>query len=169
MKAKVVLLAMLAAALVLAGVCMGAGTNNATINASAKNLIDTARAQANLTDFVEAVVKAGLVERLSEPGPYTVFAPDNQAFEKFKKDFKGDWDDATKLQKVLLFHVVNGRLMSRDLKNGSMLKTLEGQNLTIGVMPDGNITVNGAKVLKSNIIASNGVQYIIDTVANPLA
>ncbi len=169
MKAKVALLAMLAAVLMLAGVCLGAETTNAPMNASAKNLIDTARAQANLTDFVEAVVKAGLVERLSEEGPYTVFAPDNQAFEKFKRDFKDEWDDATKLQKVLLFHVVSGKFMSGDLKNGTMLETLEGDNLTIGVMPDGNITVNGAKVLKSDIVASNGVQYIIDTVSNPLA
>ncbi len=169
MKAKIALLAIFAAVLMLAGVCIGAEMTNASMNASAKNLIDTARAQASLSDFVDAVMKAGLVERLSEPGPYTVFAPDNQAFEKFKRDFKDDWNDATKLQKVLLFHVVSGKLMSKDLKNGSMHKTLEGQNLTIGVMPDGNITVNGAKVLKSDIIASNGVQYIIDTVANPLA
>lgn len=169
MKTKVALLTMLAAALMLAGVCMGAETTNAPTNASAKNLIDTARAQANLTDFVEAVVKAGLVERLSEQGPYTVFAPDNEAFEKFKRDFKDEWDDATKLQKVLLSHVVSGRLMSKDLKNGTKLGTLGGQDLTIGVTPQGNITVNGAKVLKSDIIASNGVQYIIDTVANPLA
>lgn len=169
MKAKIALLAIFAAVLMLAGVCIGAEMTNASMNASAKNLIDTARAQANLSDFVDAVMKAGLVERLSEPGPYTVFAPDNQAFEKFKRDFKEDWNDATKLQKALLFHVVSGKLMSKDLKNGSMLKTLEGQNLTIGVTPQGNITVNGAKVLKSDIIASNGVQYIIDTVANPLA
>lgn len=169
MKAKVALLAMLAAVLMLVGVCMGEETTNAAMNASAKNLIDTAREQANLSDFVEAVVKAGLVERLSEEGPYTVFAPDNQAFEEFKRNFKDEWDDANELQKVLLFHVVSGRLMSRDLKNGTMLETLEGQNLTIGVTPDGNITVNGAKVLKSDIIASNGVQYIIDTVSNPLA
>lgn len=169
MKEKVALLAMLAAVLMLAGVCMGEETTNAAMNTSAKNLIDTAREQANLSDFVEAVVKAGLVEKLSEQGPYTVFAPDNEAFEEFKREFKDEWDDATKLQKVLLFHVVSGKFMSRDLKNGTMLETLEGENLTIGVAPDGNITVNGAKVLKSDIIASNGVQYIIDTVSNPLA
>jgi uncharacterized surface protein with fasciclin (FAS1) repeats len=135
------------------------------MNASART-IDTAR---TTTRISRGCRKAGLVERLSEEGPYTVFAPDNQAFEEFKRNFKDEWDDANELQKVLLFHVVSGRLMSRDLKNGTMLETLEGENLTIRIAPDGNMTVNGAKVLKSDIIASNGVQYIIDTVANPLA
>ncbi len=143
-----------------------------------KNIIQNAVNSKDHTTLVAAVKAAGLVDTLSGPGPFTVFAPTNEAFAKLPAGtvdtlLKPENKDA--LVGVLTYHVVPGRLSAKDLmgmakKNGgkTMLKTVEGEELTIQ-LKDGDIWVwdaNGAaaKITVKNVMQSNGVIHVIDTV-----
>jgi uncharacterized surface protein with fasciclin (FAS1) repeats len=134
-----------------------------------KDIIDNASASADHTTLVAAVTAAGLVETLKGPGPFTVFAPSNEAFNKLpagtvdkllKPEMKAD------LTKVLTYHVVPGSFKSSDLKDGQKLKTVQGEELTIGYK-DSKWSVNGANITTADVISSNGVTYVIDAVLMP--
>lgn len=112
-----------------------------------------------------ALGAAGLVETLKGKGPFTVFAPTDEAFAKVPKaDLDALLKDKAKLTAVLTYHVVPGKVMAKDVKAGKV-KTVQGSELTIATM--GGVTVDNAKVVKTDIEASNGVIHVIDSVIMP--
>jgi len=114
---------------------------------------------------VVALKTAGLVETLKGKGPFTVFAPNDAAFAKIPKEqLDALLADKGKLTKVLTYHVVAGKVMAADVKAGAV-KTVEGSNLTISTT--GGVMVDQAKVIKTDIAASNGVIHVIDSVVMP--
>ena len=135
------------------------------------NIVENASNAPNLTTLVEAVTAADLGETLSGPGPFTVFAPTNDAFGKVDPktvEFLLDPKNQKDLVGVLTYHVVPGALTSADLKDGDKLETVQGDTLEIGVKGS-EITVNDAKVETADVIDSNGVSFIIDGVLTPPA
>ena len=133
--------------------------------AAGKDIVDTAISAGSFKTLVIAVQKAGLVETLKGKGPFTVFAPTDEAFAKIPKDqLDALLADKAKLTKVLTYHVVAGKVMAADVKAGSA-KSVEGSNLTITT--DNDVMVDKAKVIKTDIAASNGVIHVIDTVVMP--
>jgi PGF-CTERM protein len=138
-------------------------------NASQKNIVDTAIAAGNFKTLTEAVTAAGLVDTLSGPGPFTVFAPTDEAFAKVPKGvLEALMANKTLLTAVLTYHVVPGAVMSSDLKDGMSVKTVEGSDVKIAISPAG-VMVNNAKVIQPDIKASNGVIHAIDSVILPPA
>ncbi len=134
-----------------------------------KNIVENAAASADHTTLVAAVTAAGLAETLSGTGPFTVFAPTNEAFAKLpagavdnllKPEMKAD------LTSVLTYHVVPGAAMAADLKDGQKLKTVQGKELTVSIK-DGKVMIDGATVTIADVVSSNGVTHVIDAVVMP--
>jgi uncharacterized surface protein with fasciclin (FAS1) repeats len=108
---------------------------------------------------------AGLVDTLKGKGPFTVFAPTDAAFAKVPKaDLDALLADKAKLTKVLTYHVVPGKVMAKDVKAGKV-KTVQGGEITVATT--GGVTVDGAKVSATDIVADNGVIHVIDSVIMP--
>ena len=132
----------------------------------ASNIVDTAMAASNFTTFATAVQTAGLIDALAAKGPFTVFAPTDEAFKKLPS---GAYDallkDAAKLKAVLNYHVVAGYFMARDVKSGEVM-TLQGSTLTAAVSVS-EVRINGARITQADIIATNGVVHGIDAVILP--
>merc|ERR1711892_753551 len=128
---------------------------------------------AGATTLVDFVVKAGLAETLSGPGPFTVFAPDNDAFAKLPADLVATLTgDVELLKKVLLFHVASGNVMSKDITNDLTAASVEGTELRANVYLksdyyDGFVTINGKRVYKADIVADNGVIHMVTDVIYP--
>ena len=131
-----------------------------------KTVVENAVNNENFSTLVAAVKAAGLAETLSGSGPFTVFAPTNAAFEKLpagtvekllKPENKGQ------LVKVLTYHVVPGKVMAKDVVKLNKATTVEGSDVAIAVS-GGTVTVDNAKVIKTDINSSNGVIHVIDTV-----
>merc|ERR1712119_75682 len=128
---------------------------------------------AGATTLVDFVVKAGLAETLSGPGPFTVFAPDNDAFAKLPADLVDTlMEDVELLKKVLLFHVASGNVMSKDISNDITVDSVEGSPLRANVYLkskyyNGFVTVNGKRVKKADIVADNGVIHMVTDVIYP--
>ena len=140
-------------------------TAGVTLSAMAQDVVDTAVKAGNFTTLVAAVKAAGLVDTLKGPGPFTVFAPTDAAFAKVPKaTLDALLADKAALTKVLTYHVVPGKVMAADVKAGKV-KTVEGQELTITTQ--GGVMVNNAKVVATDVAASNGVIHAIDTVLMP--
>ncbi len=140
-------------------------------SAAMPNIVGVASGDPQFSTLVTALKAAGLVKTLQGKGPFTVFAPTNAAFAKIKKaDLDALLKNKTELTKVLLYHVVAGKVMGADAMkmNGKMAKTVEGSSLNIAVMGK-VLEVNNAKVTKADIEASNGVIHVIDTVLMPKA
>lgn len=136
-----------------------------------KNIVENAIASADHTTLVAAVKAAGLVETLSGTGPFTVFAPTNEAFAALpagtvdgllKPEAKAD------LAGVLTYHVVAGAVKAADLKDGMELTTVQGGKLKVSIK-NGTVMINGAKVTIADVISSNGVTHVIDAVLLPAA
>ncbi len=135
------------------------------LSATAADIVDTAVSAGSFTTLVTAVKAAGLVETLKGPGPFTVFAPTDEAFAKIPKaKLDALLADKAALTKVLTYHVVPAKVMAADVKAGSV-KTVEGSSVTLAT--SGGVTVNGAKVVKADVAADNGVIHAIDTVIMP--
>ncbi len=133
--------------------------------AQAKDIVDTAVAAGNFTTLATALKAAGLVDTLKGKGPFTVFAPTDAAFAKIPKaDLDALLKDKAKLTAVLTYHVVPGKVMAKDVKAG-MVKTVQGGSLTVATM--GGVTVDGAKVTATDIVADNGIIHVIDSVVLP--
>jgi uncharacterized surface protein with fasciclin (FAS1) repeats len=133
--------------------------------ASAADIVDTAVAAGNFTTLVTAIKAAGLVDTLKGKGPFTVFAPTDEAFAKIPKaDLDALIKDKAKLTAVLTYHVVPARVMSKDVKAGDA-PTVNGKPLKLGTT--GGVTVNNAKVIKADIVTSNGVIHVVDSVLLP--
>jgi uncharacterized surface protein with fasciclin (FAS1) repeats len=154
----------LSGALVLSVLMAGATGGDAQTQ---RDIVDTAVAAGSFKTLVKAVQEAGLVETLKGPGPFTVFAPTDEAFAKLPA---GTVDallkDKQKLTAILTYHVVPGRVLAADLKNKKSAKTVNGQEIRIAVR-DGMVMVDNARVIRSDIPASNGVIHVIDTVILP--
>jgi transforming growth factor-beta-induced protein len=132
------------------------------------DIVDTAVA-GKFNTLVAAVKAAGLVETLKGAGPFTVFAPTDEAFAKLPKGTLDDLlkpENKTKLQNILKRHVVSGKVMAADVVKLHTAKTLEGHNVTIKAT-DGHVMVDSANVTKTDIVASNGVIHVIDGVILP--
>ncbi len=138
----------------------------ATSIASAADIVDTAVSAGQFNTLVTALKAANLVDTLKQKGPYTVFAPTDAAFAKLPA---GALDsllkDKDKLTAVLTYHVVPGKVMAAQVKPGAV-KTVQGQSLTVSAK-DGAVMVDDAKVIKTDIEASNGVIHVIDSVVMP--
>ena len=133
--------------------------------AFAADIVDTAVKAGNFKTLVAAVQAAGLVDTLKGPGPFTVFAPTDAAFAKIPKaQLDALLKDKAALTKVLTYHVVPGKVMAADVKAGKV-KTVQGSELTVSTT--GGVMVDQAKVVKTDIAASNGVIHVIDTVVMP--
>ena len=131
----------------------------------AKDIVDTAVAAGDFKTLTVALEKAGLIETLKGNGPFTVFAPTDAAFAKVpKKDLDALLADKSKLVAVLTYHVVPGSVMAKDVKAGKV-KTVQGSDLTLSTS-DG-VKVDGANVVKTDIVADNGVIHVIDSVVLP--
>jgi len=135
------------------------------LSAQAKDIVDTAVAAGNFKTLATALQAAGLIDTLKGKGPFTVFAPTDEAFAKVPKaDLEALLKDKAKLTAVLTYHVVPGKVMAKDVKAGKV-KTVQGSELTIGTM--GGVTVDKAKVTATDIAADNGVIHVIDSVIMP--
>jgi len=135
------------------------------LSAQAGDIVDTAVAAGNFKTLATALGAADLVSTLKGKGPFTVFAPTDEAFAKIPKaDLDALLKDKKKLTAVLTYHVVAGKVMAADVKAGKV-KTVQGSEVTISTI--GGVTVNNAKVIKTDITADNGVIHVIDTVIMP--
>lgn len=131
--------------------------------------IVTAALAGKLTNFVAAVTAAELVETLKGKGPFTVFAPSEEAFAKLPKGALADLlrpENKAKLKSMLKYHVVAGRLMAADVLLLNAARSVEGRNLTIRIK-SGKVRVDGANVTKADVGAANGVIHVIDAVLQP--
>jgi len=130
------------------------------------DIVDTAISAGSFKTLVAAIQAAGLVETLKGEGPFTVFAPTDEAFAKLPP---GTLDallkDKAKLQAVLTYHVVAGKVMAADVAGLKSAKTVQGQSLAIDTSK--GVKVGGANVVKTDIVTSNGVIHVIDTVLLP--
>ena len=137
----------------------------AGVSVQAKDIVDTAVGAGTFKTLTAALGAAGLVDTLKGKGPFTVFAPSDEAFAKIAKaDLDKLLADKAKLTAVLTYHVVPGKVVAQDVKAGNV-KTVQGSELMIATA--GGVTVNGAKVLKTDVLADNGVIHVIDTVLMP--
>lgn len=136
--------------------------------ASAKTVVEIAAGSPDHTTLVAAVKAAGLAETLSGPGPFTVFAPTNAAFAKLPAGTVESLlkpENKNKLVAILTYHVVPAKVMAADVKSGKA-PTVNGKELTIKA--DGmGVMVDKAKVTGTDLVASNGVVHVIDTVLMP--
>lgn len=136
-----------------------------SVSAQAKDIVDTAVAAGNFKTLATALTAAGLIDTLKGKGPFTVFAPTDEAFAKVPKaDLEALLKDKAKLTAVLTYHVVPGKVMAADVKAGKV-KTVQGSELTVATM--GGVKVDNANVIKTDIAADNGVIHVIDSVVIP--
>ncbi|MBC7139959.1 MAG: fasciclin domain-containing protein [Defluviimonas sp.] len=132
------------------------------------DIVDTAIAAGNFTTLVAAVQAAGLVETLKGEGPFTVFAPTDEAFAALPAGTVEDLlkpENKAQLAAVLTYHVLPGKVMSTDLSDGMTAATVQGAEVTITT--GGGVKVNAANVTTADIEASNGVIHVIDAVILP--
>lgn len=131
-----------------------------------KDIVDTAVAAGSFKTLVTAVQTAGLVDTLKSPGPFTVFAPTDEAFAKLPPGtVEALLKDKAALTKVLTYHVVPGKVLAKDVPTADV-KTVQGQTVALKKDASG-VTVNGAKVVAADVVATNGVIHVIDTVILP--
>jgi uncharacterized surface protein with fasciclin (FAS1) repeats len=135
------------------------------------DIVDTAISSGMFNTLVTAVKAAGLVDTLKSPGPFTVFAPTDEAFAKVPKDtLDALLKDTAKLKTVLTYHVVEGKLMSTELAQHETLTAVSGGELKIDNKRwhmHRNMKVNGANIIKPDLVVDNGVCHAIDAVLMP--
>jgi uncharacterized surface protein with fasciclin (FAS1) repeats len=153
---------MFAAALIvgLSGTLVSAGTKD-------KDIVDTAVAAGNFTTLAKALQATGLIETLKSEGPFTVFAPTDEAFAKLPAGtVESLLNNPEKLKQILLYHVVPGRVAAKDVVKLRSAKTAQGSSVRINADNNG-VMVDNARVIKADIMASNGVIHVIDNVILP--
>lgn len=142
---------------------------NVNTSAQSKDIVGLAVGNENLSTLVAAVKAGGLVETLQGDGPFTVFAPTNEAFAALPEgtlEMLLKPENKDKLVAILTYHVVAGEVMSTDLSNGQMAKTVQGGSVKVSISY-GNVKISGAKVVAADVKASNGVVHVIDKVILP--
>jgi len=134
--------------------------------ASAADIVDTAVSAGQFNTLVKAVQAAGLVDTLKGEGPFTVFAPTDEAFAKLPAGtVEALLQDKQKLAQILTYHVVPGKVTASQVKPGAV-KTVQGQSLSVRT-EGGGVMVDNARVIQADVMASNGVIHVIDTVVLP--
>ncbi len=134
-----------------------------------KDIVDTAVAAGSFNTLVAAVKAAGLVETLKGDGPFTVFAPTDEAFAKLPAGTVESLlkpENKSKLIAILTYHVVPGNVLAKDVVKLTSAKTVNGQSVTIAASAAG-VTIDNANVVKTDIQTSNGVIHVIDSVILP--
>jgi uncharacterized surface protein with fasciclin (FAS1) repeats len=171
-KVRTVLASAVAAAVLATGVSAAFAESkpaNAYMGGAAMakaDIVVTAVDAGQFNTLAKALTAAGLVDTLKGPGPFTVFAPTDEAFAKIPPEkLNALLADKAALTKVLTYHVVSGKVVAADVKTGPV-KSVEGQNLNLNVSSAG-VMVNNAKVIKTDVMATNGVIHVIDTVVMP--
>lgn len=138
-----------------------------TASVSAADIVATASNDVALKTFVKALQVAGLTDTLRKGGPYTIFAPDNNAFTHLPAgSLEALMKDKRRLSQVLSYHIIPGKKLITQIKP-SKIKSLQGSNLTL-TSDNGMVTVNSANVIQSDLTADNGVIQIIDHVLMPM-
>jgi transforming growth factor-beta-induced protein len=148
--------------------CVLLALSVSALRASESDIVDTAVAAGSFKTLVAAVKAAGLVETLKGAGPFTVFAPTDEAFEKLPAGTVETLlkpENKEKLVAILTYHVVSGKVMAADVVKMTEAKTVNGKSLTVKV--DGGVMIDNAKVVKTDIVCTNGVIHVIDTVVIP--
>jgi len=133
-----------------------------------ENIVEIASGNKDFSTLVAAVVAAGLADTLSGNGPFTVFAPTNEAFEKLPAGTVEELlkeENKEKLASILTYHVVAGKVMSKDLSDGQKAATVNGQEVTVTI--GDAVKIDTATVIAADLEASNGVIHVIDTVIMP--
>ena len=152
----------------LSTIALAAAVTLSTAQAADKNIVEVASSAGQFKTLVAAVKAAGLADTLSGKGPFTVFAPTDEAFAKLPKGTVEELlkpENKAKLAGVLTYHVVPGKVMAADVKT-MKAKTVNGAEADVKV--DGkSVMIDEAKVVKADISASNGVIHVIDTVIMP--
>jgi uncharacterized surface protein with fasciclin (FAS1) repeats len=141
----------------------------AVAGSAQKDIVDTAVAAGTFNTLATALQAAGLADTLKGKGPFTVFAPTDEAFSKLPAGTLESLlkpENKEKLKAILLYHVVLGDVTAAQVEKLSSAKTVNGQDLKLRVN-DGTVMVNDAKVVKPDVLASNGVIHVIDTVLLP--
>ncbi len=132
------------------------------------NIVDTAVAAGSFNTLATALTEAGLIDTLKGDGPFTVFAPSDDAFAKIPADqLKGILADKEMLTSILTYHVVAGQVMAADVVKLNSATTVQGSDVAIST--NDGVKVNDANVVKTDIVTSNGVIHVIDTVLIPAA
>ena len=135
---------------------------------SNKNIVETASENEQFSTLVVAIQQADLADALSGDGPFTVFAPTNAAFEKIPEEKLNsllEEENKQKLQSILTYHVVPGKIMAVDLENGEAIETLNGENIEISL--ENGAQVNNVDIIQTDIMTDNGVIHVIDAVLLP--
>ncbi len=134
---------------------------------SKADIVDTAVSAGSFKTLAAALQAAGLVDTLKGAGPFTVFAPTDEAFAKLPAGtVEALLKDIPKLKAILTYHVVAGKVEAKDVVQLAKAATINGQDLVIGTSE--GVTINNAKVIKADIQAKNGVIHVIDTVLLPM-
>ena len=157
-----------ALAVCVIAICCTANASNNTANAS-DNLVRLADKAGNFTTLLAAAKAAGLAHTLQEDGPFTIFAPTDEAFSKLPEGLVGELlkpENKEKLTKLLKYHVVSGKVPARDAVKLESAKTLSGDSVSISIQ-GGQLTLNNAKVTVNDLQASNGIIHVIDSVLMP--
>jgi uncharacterized surface protein with fasciclin (FAS1) repeats len=145
------------------------GASTTTSARADKDIVDTAVAAGSFKTLAAALQAAGLVDTLKGAGPFTVFAPTDEAFAKLPAGTVENLlkpENKDKLKRILTYHVVSGKVMAADVMKMKTAKSVSGDSITIAAR-DGGVMVNQAKVVKADITATNGVIHVIDTVIMP--
>ena len=146
-----------------------ADTTSVTEEVVSNTVVDIAVGSADHTTLVAAVTAAGLVETLSGDGPFTVFAPTNAAFDALPAGTVEELvkpENKEKLTSILTYHVVAGNVLSSQLTDGQKVATLNGQELMVAIK-EGVVTINGIKVVASDLAGTNGVVHVVEGVILP--
>jgi uncharacterized surface protein with fasciclin (FAS1) repeats len=142
--------------------------DTAKVAPATKNLLETAKQAGSFTTFLKAIDAAGISDQLNGAGPFTVFAPTDDAFAKLApKDLDALLADKPKLLALLQYHVATGNLSAKDLAAAKTEKSIDGPDLTIDAV--NGLKISGATVVKPDLVASNGVIHGIDSVLTPPA
>ena len=143
------------------------GDTKMVTNTVKNDIVQTAISAGNFTTLVTALTEAGLVSALEGKGPFTVFAPTDDAFKKLPE---GTLDNLLKnkdaLKNILLYHVVTGDITSKEITKLNEAKTLNGSDIKIKTV-DGKVMINDSQVTGADVLASNGIIHVIDTVLLP--
>ena len=155
----------------VAAAVIGLAVGSSNVHAAEKDIVDTAVAAGQFKTLATALGEAGLVDTLKGPGPFTVFAPTDDAFAKLPAGTVENLlkpENKDELTAILTYHVVPGRVMAAEVVKLNEAKTLNGKMLKVTVKGS-TVMINDAKVTTTDIVASNGVIHVIDTVVLPPA
>ena len=140
---------------------------SAPAKATDKDIVDTAVAAGSFTTLAKALQATGLIETLKSDGPFTVFAPTDEAFAKLPAGtVESLLNNPEKLKQILLYHVVSGKVAAKDVVKLRSAKTVQGSSVKISADKNG-VMIDNAKVIKTDIMTSNGVIHVIDSVIIP--